>query len=193
MGPYYLSALVHLLGPVRRVVGATSRPRVSRTIGEGPRAGTRFEVEVDTHVSAILEHVGGALTTLMVSFDTWDARLPRIEVYGGDGSLSVPDPNYFDGPVSVLTRDDPRWLDVEPSAGYLGAGRGYGVADLALALDAGRPHRAGAEVALHVLDVMESVVGAAASGAAVTVRTTCERPEPVPGLVELTTHDRPAP
>ncbi|WNB87361.1 Gfo/Idh/MocA family oxidoreductase [Cellulomonas sp. ATA003] len=186
MGPYYLTALVHLLGPVRRVVGAASRPQATRTIGQGPRGGTSFDVEVDTHVTAILEHDGGALTTLLVSFDTWAARLPRIEVYGGEGSLSVPDPNYFDGEVALFTRDAPEWTALEPRAGYLGAGRGYGVADLALAIDAGQPHRASADVALHVLDVMESVLSAAGSHTAVEITTTCERPEPVAGPLELT-------
>src|SRR3712207_502674 len=99
MGPYYLTSLVHLLGPVRRVVGASSRAHTTRTIGEGPRAGTTFDVEIDTHITGILEHESGALTTLLMSFDTWAATLPRIEVYGADGSLSVPDPNYFDGDV----------------------------------------------------------------------------------------------
>ncbi len=181
MGPYYLTALVHLLGPVRRVVGATSRPQATRTIGDGPRAGTEFGVEVDTHVTAILEHTGGALTTLLVSFDTWAARLPRIEVYGREGSLSVPDPNYFDGEVAVFTRDAPEWTPVTPSAGYVEAGRGYGVADLGLAIDAGVPHRASGDVALHVLDVMESVLAAAGTHTAVEIGTTCERPEPVVG------------
>ena len=69
MGPYYLSALVHLLGPVVRVTGAASRPRAEREIGSGPRAGTRFPVEVDTHVTGVLEHAGGALSTLVMSFD----------------------------------------------------------------------------------------------------------------------------
>lgn len=185
MGPYYLTSLVHLLGPVRRVLGASSRPRGTRTIGEGPRAGTEFDVVVDTHVTAILEHAGGALTTLMMSFDTWAADLPRIEVYGGAGSLSVPDPNYFDGPVRLFTADRPEWVEVPVSAGYVDAGRGYGVADLALALGAGAAHRADADVALHVLEVMEAVGTAAAAGAAVDVTTTCERPAPVGGPVDL--------
>ena len=185
MGPYYLTSLVHLLGPVRRVVGASSRAHATRTIGEGPRAGTTFDVEIDTHITGILEHESGALTTLLMSFDTWAATLPRIEVYGADGSLSVPDPNYFDGDVRLFTRDRPEWVDLPVSAGYVGAGRGYGVADLALAIDAGEPHRAGAEVALHVLEVMEAVQAAADSGSGVVVRTTCERPLGVAAPVDL--------
>ncbi len=192
MGPYYLTALVHLLGPVRRVVGASSRPRSTRTIGDGPRAGTTFDVTIDTHVTGILEHTGGALTTLMMSFDTWAAHLPRIEVYGADGSLSVPDPNLFDGPVGVFTREEPEWRELPVGAGYVGAGRGYGIADLALALDAARPHRASLDVAAHVLDVMESVQTAADAGTSVDVRSTCERPEPVAEPVDLTRLSGPA-
>ncbi len=185
MGPYYLTTLVQLLGPVRRVVGASSRPRHRRTIGAGPRSGTTFDVEVDSHVTGILEHSGGALTTLVMSFDTWAARLPRIEVYGSEGSLSVPDPNYFDGAVELSTATAPDWARLPVSAGYLGAGRGYGVADLAVSLDADRPHRASAEVGMHVLDVMEAVHAAAASGTAVAVTTTCDRPEPVTEPTDL--------
>ena len=185
MGPYYLTSLIHLLGPVRRVVGGSSRPRATRVVGEGPRAGTVFDVEIDTHVTAILEHASGALTTLMMSFDTWAAHLPRIEVYGSGGSLSVPDPNLFDGTVRLFTSDAPEWVELPASAGYVGAGRGYGVADLASGLHDESPHRTSAEVALHVLDVMESVQAAADAGARVPVTTTCERPAPVAGLVDL--------
>lgn len=185
MGPYYLTALVHLLGPVSRVVGLSSRPRTTRTIGSGPRAGTAFDVEVDTHVTGVLQHENGALTTLVMSFDAWAARLPRIEVHGSGGSLSVPDPNYFDGPVEVFRAGDEKWTPVAPSAGYLDGGRGIGVADLALALAAGEPHRAADDVALHALDVMESLLEAARTGEAEAIATTCTVPRPVEGLVDL--------
>jgi predicted dehydrogenase len=193
MGPYYLTSLVHLLGPVRRVVGASSRPRATRTIGSGPRAGSTFDVEIDTHITGILEHEGGALTTLVMSFDTWAAELPRIEVYGSTGSLSLPDPNYFDGDVRLFTKEAPEWAVLPASAGYVGAGRGYGVADLAVGLETGGPHRAAADVALHVLDVMESVQAAADGGASVTVTTTCQRPEPLAEPVELAARSSSAP
>jgi predicted dehydrogenase len=185
MGPYHLTALVHLLGPVRRVVGMSSRPRAERTIGDGPRAGTSFPVQVDTHVSGILEHHGGALTTLMMSFDVWQAHLPSIEVYGSSGSLSVPDPNYFDGDVRLFTAGGSGWTVLEARAGYAGAGRGVGLLDLHEALAQGRPHRAAVDVALHVLDVMESVETSARTGSSVTVSTTCDRPEPVRSLITL--------
>lgn len=179
MGPYYLTALVHLLGPVRRVQGLAARPRSTRTIGSGPKAGRSFGVEVDTHLTGVLQHASGALTTMIMSFDVWAARLPPIEVYGGDGSLSVPDPNGFEGTVSVFGPGGD-WTPLPPSAGYPAAARGCGLADMARALETGRPHRASAEVAAHVLDVMESFLEATASKTSLEVASTCERPDPVP-------------
>ena len=180
MGPYYLTALVTLLGPVRRVVGLAATPRAARTIGSGPRAGTEFPVEVATHVTGVLEHEGGALSTLIMSFDVWAGELPRIEVYGTGGSLSVPDPNGFDGEVRVFRAEAKEWEQVSERGGYPGASRGFGVADLARALADGGPHRADGRLAYHVLDVMESLLAAAASGESVTVSSTCERPAAVP-------------
>lgn len=178
MGPYYLTALVTLLGPVRRVVGMVSTPEAFKTIGSGPRAGTVFPVDVATHVTGVLEHVDGALSTLVMSFGVWADSLPRIEVYGTEGSVSVPDPNGFDGPVRVFHSME--WADVPASAGYQDAGRGTGVADMARAITADVPHRANGEVAFHVLDVMESVLTAAAEGGSVEVGSRCERPAGVP-------------
>jgi predicted dehydrogenase len=185
MGPYYLTTLVHLLGPVRRVVGMSSRPRHERTIGDGPRAGTAFPVDIDTHVTGILEHEDGALTTLMMSFDIWGTHLPFIELYGSHGSLSVPDPNYFTGDVRLLTAGGEAWRVLPPAAGYADGGRGVGLLDLAEALVEDRPHRAAADVALHVLDVMESMQVSARGGASVAVRTTCRRPDRIPGVLDL--------
>jgi predicted dehydrogenase len=179
MGPYYLSALVHLLGPVARVTGATSRPRTRRRIGSGPRAGQSFAVEVDTHVTGMLHHAGGALTTLVMSFEVHAARLPRIEVHGTEGSLSLPDPNGFDGTVEWWRPGAGGWQPLPASAGRRGGGRGTGLADLAEALAAGRPHLASAELAAHVLDVMLTLLDSAAAGRTLEVVTGCERPAPV--------------
>jgi predicted dehydrogenase len=194
MGPYYLTSLVHLLGPVVRVVGASSRPSQTRTIGSGPRAGESFPVTIDTHITGILEHASGALSTLVMSFDTWAARLPRIEVHGTGGSLSVPDPNMFEGAVELFSAatapapgtDGENWVDVGVKAGYVDSGRGYGLADLALSVAEGRTHRANDEVALHVLDIMESVQRAADEHTSVTLTTTCERPDAISSPVDLT-------
>jgi predicted dehydrogenase len=178
MGPYYLSALVHLLGPVVKVTGASSRPRAERAVGSGPRAGTVFPVEVQTHVTGVLEHANGALSTLVMSFDIHAARLPRIEVHGTGGSLSVPDPNGFEGPVDLFAASG-SWETLPVSAGYPGGGRGTGLADLSDAVTAGRPHRASAELARHVLDVMLTLLDAAEAGRVLPVASTCERPRAV--------------
>jgi predicted dehydrogenase len=179
MGPYYLTALVTLLGPVRRVTGLASTPRASRVIGQGPRAGASFPVATPTHITGTLEHANGALTTLLMSFDVWAAALPNLEVHGTAGSLSVPDPNDFAGEVRVFTPDTQEWRAVPPSAGYENAGRGTGVADLAAALATDTEHRANGELAYHVLDIMESLMRAAESGETQTLASTTERPRSV--------------
>ena len=176
MGPYYLTALVTLLGPVRRVAGMTATPRSTRVIGSGPRAGTRFPVQVATHVTGVLEHADGALSTVLLSFDIAGEQLPRIEVYGTEGTLSVPDPNTFNGTVRIFRGE---WEELPVRAGYPDAARGYGIADLAQSIVDGTPHRANGELAYHVLDVMECLLRAAEAGSSVIVGSTCERPAPV--------------
>ncbi|OLF11911.1 Gfo/Idh/MocA family protein [Actinophytocola xanthii] len=180
MGPYYLTALVSMLGPVRRVSGMTATPRATRTVGSGPAQGSEVPVEVATHVTGLLEHADGALSTLVMSFDVWAAHLPRIEVYGTEGSVSVPDPNGFGGEVRLFHRDSPEWTPVPESGGHRGGGRGIGVGDLAEALAAGTPHRASGELGYHVLDVMESLLRTAGSGRAEEIASSCPRPEAVP-------------
>lgn len=180
MGPYYLTALIHLLGPVERVIGASSRSRPQRVIGSGPRAGTVFDVEVDTHVAGVLVHASGALSTIVTSFDVVGSSAPRIEVHGSEASISVPDPNHFDGDVLIRQLGSEGWDDLPVSAGFAGAARGIGVFDLAESHRAGRPHRASAELALHVLDVSETLLRAAQERTGLDVSTTCERPARVP-------------
>ncbi|GAA5193883.1 Gfo/Idh/MocA family oxidoreductase [Rugosimonospora acidiphila] len=178
MGPYYLSALVTLLGPVSSVTGSASRARAQRVIGSGPRAGQTVPVHTDTHVTGVLTHASGVLSTLLMSFDVVATASANIEVHGSDASLIVPDPNRFDGDVRLRGLDDPEWRTLPVSAGYLGAGRGYGLADLA-ATPRDEAHRAGGLIAFHVLDVMESLLESAHSGRAVAVASTCPRPSPV--------------
>ncbi|WP_020574279.1 Gfo/Idh/MocA family protein [Actinopolymorpha alba] len=181
MGPYYLSALVNLLGPIRRVTGRVGRARQERTVGSGPKQGTTFSVEVDTHVSGVLEHESGVLTTIVTSFDVWAAKLPRIEVYGTEGSLSVPDPNTFGGDVEVFSPSSREWSVAAVAGGYADSGRGYGLADMARAIRNGGRHRASGELAFHVLDIMESLLESGAQGGQpVEVESTVERPEVVP-------------
>ncbi|WP_277210403.1 Gfo/Idh/MocA family protein [Isoptericola croceus] len=180
MGPYYLTALVHLLGPVESVQAVARRPRDVRTIASGPRAGTEVPVEVATHVTALVEHASGTVSTLVMSFDAPSSRAMPIEVHGEEGSMVVPDPNTFDGAVEVRATEGD-WTTVPVRAGYPGAARGFGLVDVARSGDR-RTGRASAEVALHVLDVMECVVAAAEERRRVDVASTCL----VPPLVPLT-------
>ncbi|MFV2019316.1 Gfo/Idh/MocA family protein [Micromonospora sp. LOL_023] len=179
MGPYYISALVHLLGPVRAVIGAASQLRDARVIGSGPRLGQRIPVEVPTHVTGVLEHAGGALSTLTTSFDGVATTAAPIEVQGETGTLVVPDPNKFDGEVRHLALDGPGWRSLEPRAGYAAASRGVGLIDLVRA-DEMRPPRSSGEVGLHVLDIMTTLLRSAAEGRRVELTTTVQRPAPVP-------------
>jgi predicted dehydrogenase len=181
MGPYYLTALVNLLGPIRRVTGSARITFPQRVITSQPKAGTTIQVEVPTHVAGVMDFANGAVGTLITSFDVWGANLPRIEVYGTEGSLSVPDPNNFAGPVKVLpSQRKGAWQDVPLTHGYAENSRGIGVADLACALRSGRAHRAGGELAYHVLDVMHAFHQASEQGRHVTLQSTASRPAPLP-------------
>lgn len=180
MAPYYLTSLVTLFGPVVRVSGAATRSSRARTVATGPQAGAPVPVEVDTHVSAILEHAGGVLSTVTVSFEVWATRAPLFEVYGTAGTLAVPDPNQFAEEAQAWTRDTGQWRALQPSAGYRDAGRGYGLADMAYAIATGRPHRASGELAFHTLEIMQAVLDAARTHAVVSIESTVARPEPVP-------------
>jgi predicted dehydrogenase len=164
MGPYYLTALISLLGPIARVTGSTRISFPERTIGSGPKQGQQIAVETPTHVAGVLDFAGGAVATIITSFDVWAANLPRIEIYGSEGSLSVPDPNTFGGPVRIRLAKDKEWRDVPLTHGYTENSRGLGVADMAGAIREGRPHRASGELAYHVLDVMAAFEEASTAG-----------------------------
>jgi predicted dehydrogenase len=178
MGPYYITTLVTLLGPVVRVIGAASALRDTRTIASGPREGEIVPVKTDTHVTGVLVHESGALSTLVMSFDGVKTGAAPIEVHGDRATLRVPDPNRFEGEVALFELGGMEWSVLEPSAGYVGAGRGYGLIDLATST-ATEP-RAGATLAYHVLEVMEAVLASAADGTSVTIKSTTARPEGVP-------------
>jgi predicted dehydrogenase len=178
MGPYYITALVTMLGPVVSVVGSASRHRATRTIGAGPRQGQEIPVSIDTHVTGILTHQSGVLTTISMSFDSLASQSPPIEVHGELGSLVVPDPNVFDGPTLLRTIATPEWESLPVSAGYIGAARGFGIHDISITAP-GVESRAGGTLAFHVLDVMESLLRSAREGKSAAIESTCERPEPV--------------
>lgn len=178
MGPYYVTALVTLLGPVISVMGAASHTRNERTIGSGPRQGETVPVDIDSHVTGVLVHASGALSTLLMSFDAVKSKAPNIEIHGERGSLMVPDPNHFDGEVQLFSLGADDWETLPVSAGYVDAGRGFGIADLA-STGHGEEPRAGGALAYHALDVMESVLESARNGMSVPIRSTVKRPESV--------------
>jgi len=180
MGPYYLTSLVTLLGPVERVTGTSRRSARTRTVGSGPDAGRAVPVDTDTTMTALLEHRGGATSSVSFSFDRWASRQPLFEVYGTTGTLAVPDPNRFAGQVELYTSETREWRPAEVAGGYADAARGYGLADMARALETGRPHRASGELALHVLEVMDAVSRSSSEHIVVELTTTVERPDVVP-------------
>jgi predicted dehydrogenase len=180
MGPYYLTALVTLMGPVSRVSGAARITFPERTITSQPLYGTKIEVNTPTHVASVLEFASGAIGTLTTSFDVWAHELPCIEIYGTQGSLSVPDPNTFGGPVRVRRAGAAVWSTAPLTHGYTENSRGIGVADLAYALRSGRPHRASGELAYHVLDIMHASLESAREGQHIELGSTCGRPAPLP-------------
>ena len=180
MGPYYLSALVNLVGPVAEVGGATRVTFKERTITSEPLRGTTIDVEVPTHVVGTLEFVGGAVGTIITSFDVWAANLPRVEIYGTEGSISVPDPNTFGGPVLIRRAGDDRWHEIPLTHGYAENSRGLGVAELADALVNDREHRASGELTGHVLEIMHGVHIAAERGTRYKMTGAGVRPEALP-------------
>lgn len=184
MGPYYLTALVFLLGPIRRVTGFTTAALNEREALSGPLAGQRFPVEIPTTYAGALEFVSGAIVNLYFSFDTWAHHLPQFEIYGTDATLVVPDPNTFGGPVYVGRRtnpgDSPHWTEVPLLAGFHENSRGIGLAEMLHAIQAGRSHRAHSQMAYHILEACAALETSAASGSIVTLTSTCTQPEPLP-------------
>jgi predicted dehydrogenase len=184
MGPYYLTSLVNLLGPVKRLAGSTRITFSERVATSEGNRGRRIPVEVPTHVVGVFDFIGGPVGTIMTSFDIWAAHLPRIEVYGSEGSLSVPDPNIFGGQVLIRRAGASEWNAV-PLTHSDQVGRGIGVADLAYAITYGRPHRASGELAYHVLEIMSAFEASSEDGRHVEISSSPPRPAPLPlGLPE---------
>ena len=187
MGPYYVTNLVQLLGPVRAVSAMTATSFATRTIGNGPRKGETVPVDTPTNIHALLEFASGAVVTLGASWDVWAHRHGHMELYGETGSLYLPDPNFFGGEVTMvaagkspvpLSWDHPFGrTNMEDNGGTPRANyRTAGLADMAAAIAANRPHRAGMDLALHVVDVLTSILKSGETRSWVELTTTCERP-----------------
>jgi predicted dehydrogenase len=177
MGPYYLTALIALLGSVTSVAASGRKARDTRVVGSGPKAGNTFPVEVPTHVTALLEFAEGYGANATFSFDS-PAFKRVLEIGGTEATLALPDPNTFGGPLLVRSPGDEEWREL-PIEGTE-AGRGIGVVDMARALRSGGRHRASGDLGMHVLDVMSAISGSAAEGSFQKVTSDIVKPEPLP-------------
>ena len=184
MGPYYLTALVNLMGPVTRVSSSARMTFPERIATSEALMGQVLPVEVNTHIAGTLEFESGAIATMITSFDVWGHHLPAMEIHGSDGSLSLQKPNQFDGEVSILKAGSRQWEDI-PFSHTPNIGRGAGVADMAYAIQSGRPHRASGDLAFHVLDIMQALEESAAAGQHIEIKSTVDQPLALPaGLAD---------
>ena len=188
MGPYYIASLINLLGPVRRVGALTSSAMPSRVIGSGPREGQEFAVKTPSTIRALLEFHSGAQVGFEASWDVWHHKRSHFELYGTEGTLYLPDPNFFGGSLEMTGRDgvlrpvapwdhpfgvDNDLSDLGPVANY----RTAGLADMVAAVLAVREARCSLARALHAVEVMTACLASGESGAFVTLTTSCTRPE----------------
>ncbi len=186
MGPYYITALVNLLGPVKSVFAVATRSFEERMATCKEHFGEMIPVKVPTHNSGTLVFESGAVVTVVVSFDIWKHNHQSpIEIYGSQGSMQVPDPNTFGGPVKLFRPGNESWCESTLTHSYAKNSRGIAVADMALAIKEKRPHRCSADLALHVLEVMASFEASSKAGKAVEIKNRCDQPKALPtGLPE---------
>lgn len=181
MGPYYVTALVNLLGPVRRVCGSATIQKPERIIGSEPKKGKKITVETPDHITGVIDFVNGAACTMTQTFAVYHSVLPRIEIYGTLGTLAVPDPNGIGGQIRIRLAADPDWRDVPNVFGHDGGPKwGIGVADMAYAIRSGRPHRATGANALHALETMHGFLISSREGHHYDVKSPYARPAPLP-------------
>lgn len=177
MGPYYLTALAALLGPVGRVTSSTRISFPKRLVTSQPLAGTEIKVETPTHVCAVLEFCSGPIVSFNMSFDVQCHNQPRLEIFGSEGTLCIPDPNTFGGPVVIRCKGESEWREVPLQFAHVGNSRAIGLADMAAAIEAGREHRANDRLAYHVLDVMHSIYDSSDDRRHAEVKSSVRRPE----------------
>lgn len=180
MGPYYITALVCGLGSITQVVARSTQAESTRVIGSGPRAGQRFPVEVPTNVYAMYDFAGGQIAQSSFSFDCARPRVGVLEFHGSLGTISIPDPNNFEGTISVWRRDSGSLEPIETQSAEPLATRGTGVVEMARAIRHGRQPRASISLASHVVEVMQATEAAALSAVAVSISSSTEKPELLP-------------
>lgn len=175
MGPYYITALINLLGRVSSTMSVAKTSFPTRTITSAPHFGETVEVEVPTHVNGILTFDSGAVATITTTFDVYYNNQARFEVYGTEGTLIVPDPNCFDGSIKLLKPQDGEYKEIPLCFQYAQNSRALGLADMAKALQTGREFRANCEQTYHVLEVMQSL----AKGGVATIESSFTRKAPM--------------
>ncbi|SHM77726.1 Gfo/Idh/MocA family protein [Roseibium suaedae] len=187
LGPYYIANLVNLVGPVKRVAALTSMATPTRTISSQPRAGEEIPVKTPTNIHALLEFVNGATITLSASWDVWAHKHQNMELYGTEGSLYVPDPNFFGGDVILTGRDGVAEtladdghpfgiINQEHNGRKFANYRAAGLADMVQSISTGSDYRCSLDRALHAVDVMCSILKSGETGSFVEIETPCERP-----------------
>ncbi len=195
MGPYFFTMLVSLIGPVINVRGRSSKIYDYREILSGPRKGEKIEVEINTSFMADLEFQSGAIIQAFLSFDVINHQRNHMELYGTKGSIIVPDPNMFGGPVYVSFTEGGEWQEKSVEEMRLGKinitsqsvrsnekstnanYRGVGLSEMINSIKDNKQHRCNGDLALHVLDIIECVMKSAISSEQVNLRTTCEKPK----------------
>jgi len=202
MGVYYMTALISMIGPVKRVFGDARTYFDERTITSQPKYGEKIKVGTHTHISGLLDFASGALGTVMMSFDVWDPHLPRIEIYGREGTIYMHEddpyggPNVFGGRIFFRRGKDSDWLgypsqiprkpkmtawdEIPVIHGYNDNSRGVGLGDMAYAIRNKRAGRASGEMAYHVLETMVGFMESSKSGRYYEMHSTCNRPAPLP-------------
>jgi len=179
MGPYYVTAIATLLGPVRRVSAMARATFPTRTVTSQPKHGQTIEVNTPSHVETSLELESGVIGSLMTTFDLWDPEHCAFTIYGSEGSIRLPDPNTFGGPIQLLRGEEDAWRDIPLVPGHDTNSRGLGIADLAHAFRTGSPVRASGELGYHALDVMLATLESAEQGQHIEITSTVVRPNPL--------------
>jgi len=181
MGAYYLNQLIAMMGPAQRVMSMQTLNFPERVINTHPHKGEIIHVDVPTHVVSLIQFCSGATVTFMNTLDVWNSRQPWMEIYGTKGSLILPDPNHYQGDVLIsrLSFGENNWEKLPSLTEYENTRRGVGLADMVRAIQENRPHRASAELAFHVTDIIQAFDDSAVSGQAYRLSTTCGRPKPL--------------
>jgi len=196
MAPYYLAAIVSLLGPIESLLAFAVQPGNTRRVYVGPKNGTDIPVETPTHYTAILRLKSGVVVNLNVSFDIYKSSLPMFEIYGDGGTLAYPDPNFGGGTPKVYRKEQYTDVAYQNNEASLARrerfyelpelfprvkdySRGIGVLDLAKSIDSGEENRTNGPLILHITEAMEGLIRSSETEELYRMTTTCQRPRPI--------------